>query len=546
MIPTLIPCIVETEICTISICEGMLTFFTDAVNVNSASSSAALLAEFLMALKSAVERNGVITLQCSEQAMKLSQLLQNNSGASKLMLLRDAYKDLFGKIMGRFEKGETLSDQVCIMGTAGIGKSFFRYFVLRIWLRDEIEIPFQSVLINMDEVYFVVRKDPAGNVEVTSVASDWRDMNALALLDPCSILNGKTLMFKLLVITTSSSPLTEQSKICSLSERFKLCSSYVMSLWSLKELLTINPKIDEDILRKFSFVENEITYCVPRWIFYTAEEVQLQLDDCVSHAKMDALQSWLLSDPEDRLKDHVLPFHLCVIRPGQGTRWEAYRFLSDWICEFVLKKVVTHSRPQRSQLLNMIKNPFARGLFETMFENWAFALLRKGISLSIPEIPGTEFHFSVAGHLEARKGKVQTRNKVIYRAAPGYPSIDGFGVDDQTLVFIQATVSPTHSDTEWSHIEHIVASAGKLAKSAFMVYLVPTGTTFTLPSCPTLLGHKLPFTICRGEILSDCFYKDISEKFNIRVQDSVESVGDVEARAQYLRSGRRRAGQGGN
>jgi hypothetical protein len=493
-----------------------------------------------MALKSAVEVNGVITLQCSEQALILSQLPQNNTGpSSKLMLLRESYKEMFGEIVGRFKAGEALSNQVCVMGTAGIGKSAFRYFVLRKWLRDEIDIPFQSVLINMDEVYFVVRKDPAGNVEVTSVSKDWRDMNTLALLDPCSILNGKILMYQLLVITTSASPLTEQAKICSLSERLKLCSSYVMSLWSLEELNIIKPEIDEEMLRKFSFVENDITYCVPSWFFYTAEQAQLQLDDCISQSKRDALQSWLISNPEDRVMDHLLPFRLCVIRPGQGTRWEAYRFLSDWICEFVLKHVLNLSRLQRSQFFNMINNPFARGLFGTMFENWAFASLGEEISLSIPEHPGTEFRFSEAGHLNAREGKVPTRNKVIYRAAPGFPSIDGFGLADQTLVFIQATVSPRHSDAEWSHIRHIVSSAGKLAKSAFMVYLVPTGNAFTLPSCPTLAGHKLPFTICRGEILTDGFYKEISESFNIKVQDSVESVGEVgAARAPCWRSGR--------
>ncbi len=188
---------------------------SDAVNVDQL---AVPFAEFLMTLKNAVEMNGAITLQCSEQAMKLSQLSQNNTGpSSKLMLLRESYKQIFGEIVGRFKAGETLSDQVCVLGTAGIGKSCFRYFVLRKWLRDEIEIPFSSVLINVDEAYFVVRKDPAGNVEVTAVTHDWRDMNALALLDPCTILNGKALMYKLLVITTSASPLTEQAKICSLS-----------------------------------------------------------------------------------------------------------------------------------------------------------------------------------------------------------------------------------------------------------------------------------------------------------------------------------------
>jgi hypothetical protein len=454
-------------------------------------------------------------------------------------LLRESYKKIFEEIVGKFKTRQALSDQVCVMGTAGIGKSSFRYFVLRKWLRDEIEIPFQSVLINMDEVYFVVRKDLAGNVEVTSVAHDWRDMNALALLDPCSILNGKILMYKLLVITTSGSLLTEQAKICSLSERFKLCSSIVMSLWSLEELKIIKPEIDEDILRKFSFVENGITYCVPRWFFYTDEQVQLQLYDCMSDTKRGALQSWLISKPEDRVKkDHLLPFRLCVIRPGRGTRWEAYRFLSDWICEFVLKQVVSHSRLQRSQFFNLISNPFARGLFGTLFENWAFASLSEGMSLSIPESSGIEFRFSGAGHLKARENKVQIQNNVICRAKPGFPSIDGFGRADQTLVFIQATVSPTHSDAEWSHIQHIVSSAGKSAKSAFMVYLVPTGNAFTLPSCPTLAGHKLPFTICRGEILSDGFYKEISESFNITAQDLVESVGEVGA--PYLRSGRPR------
>ena len=496
----------------------LILFFFSLVADND--KSALLFAEFLTALKSAeVDENGIIKLECSKQALKISQLPQINIGpGSKLMLLRETYKEIFGEIFDQFKHGRSMSDQVCVLGTAGIGKSSFRYFILRQWLRGEIEIQFKSVLINMDELFYVVSRDPDGNVEVTAVPKDWHDMDALALLDPCSSLNGKALMFKMLIITTSSSPLTEQAKTCSLSERFKLCSSYVMGLWTLSELKLIQPQIDDDILRKFSFVENGVVCCVPRWFFYTPKQLKQQLNDCVSHVKRNALQSWFISNPADRVMDHRLPYRLCVIRQNEETRWEAYRFLSDYVCEFVLDRVVTLSSLQRNQFLNMIMNPFARGLFGTMFENWAFTSLSEGATLVISETPIIDFRFSAAGHINARKGIVPLQDNMIYRAAPGFPSIDGCGLVKNTLLLIQTTVSPTHSDAEWTHIQHIVSSVGKDVTSALMVYLVPKGSAFTLPLCQSLNAHKIPFKVCRGEISGEDFYKTIASKFKITVQ----------------------------
>jgi ABC-type transport system involved in cytochrome bd biosynthesis fused ATPase/permease subunit len=104
-----------------------------------------------MALKSAeVDENGVVKLECSQQALMISQLPQLNTGpCSNLMLLRETYKEIHGKIFDNFKRGGSLSRQVCVLGTAGIGKSSFRYFILRQWLRGEIEIQFNSVLVNV-------------------------------------------------------------------------------------------------------------------------------------------------------------------------------------------------------------------------------------------------------------------------------------------------------------------------------------------------------------------------------------------------------------
>uniref|UniRef100_A0A7S0M1Z8 Uncharacterized protein n=1 Tax=Cryptomonas curvata TaxID=233186 RepID=A0A7S0M1Z8_9CRYP len=153
-----------------------------------------------------------------------------------------------------------------------------------------------------------------------------------------------------------------------------------------------------------------------------------------------------------------------------------------------------------------------------MFENWAFTSLSEGASLVIFETPSVEFRFSAAGHISARKGIVPFQDSMIYRAAPGFPSIDGWGLVKNTLLFIQATVSPTHSDAEWTHIQHIVSSVGKNATSALMVYLVPNGSAFTLPLCQSLNAHKIQFKVCRGEISVQDFYKTISSKFKITVQ----------------------------
>ncbi len=473
------------------------------------------------------EEKGTIRLACSTKALSTALFSQNKTGASaNFMLLRESYKEIFGDILKKFKDGEPLCNQVCVIGSAGIGKSTFRYFVLRKWLRNEIDIPFKNVLINFGEAYFLVSKDTGGKVEVKSVLSTWDDMDTLALLDPCSKLNGKAPFSALLIVTTSASPLTEQT--CTLSERLKLCSSCVMRVWTLDELKLIKPEIEDELLRKFSFVEDGITYCVPRWFFYTNKQLRHQLNDCISQVKRESLHSWFISNPLDRVMDHRLPFRLCVIRTSENSRWEAYRFLSDWICEFVLMHVVAHSSLQRSQFLNMINNPFARGLIGTMFENWAFASLTcEGASLMI-KAPSMEIRFSGAGQLNARTGHLPLQQKLLYRAATCFSSIDGCGLVGKNLVLLQMTVSPTHSNAEWNHVKHLVSSAVKLkATSALMVYLVPKDSAFTLPSCESLHNQRIPFTICRGEISGDGFYNYIAAKFQIRVQDAVESASDV-------------------
>ena len=63
------------------------------------------------------------------------------------MLLRREYQIIWDKIKSRL-KTDTPETQFVVTGTAGIGKSAFRFFVLRDWLRGDDKLGFESIVFD--------------------------------------------------------------------------------------------------------------------------------------------------------------------------------------------------------------------------------------------------------------------------------------------------------------------------------------------------------------------------------------------------------------
>jgi hypothetical protein len=298
---------------------------------------------------------------------------------------------------------------------------------------------------------------------VDQVSKEWVGMKSLGLMDPCEMVAGKENKWKLVFITTSASPLTEQAKPVSLSERRKLSYVSVMEEWPLPEFKLIHPQPDPDRRKKFTYVENEITYCVPRWFFYTDQHVIEQLNACISADKRLALRQWLISDPCDRVTDCNFPFRIVSIRKSASKSWEATRFISDSVCKFVVESAVHLAKLERAKFLNMADNPFARGLFGTMFENWVFAALINGTALTVN---GKVYEFTVQGTPNLKKVReCSLEESHIYRAEPCFPSINGCGCTKSCFLLLQVTISPSHSDAEWVHISDIVKPLNRPGKS---------------------------------------------------------------------------------
>jgi hypothetical protein len=455
---------------------------------------------------------------CDDECLSFVAFSENNNGpSSKRMLFRTEYDRIFGEAMGEFQRKASCSNSVIIVGTDGIGKSCFRFYILWKWLHsekpDDVLSTLDKVMINFGENYFVVHKDKC----VHQVTKNWVGMKSLGLMDPCEMVAGKDMKWKLVFITTSVSPLIAQAKPDSLSQRRILSYVTVMEDWPLRELKLIHPQPDPDRLKKFTYVENEITYCVPRWFFYTDQHVIEQLNACISVDKRLALRHWLISDPCDRVMDCNFPFRIVSIRKSESNSWEATRFISDSVCKFAIESALQLAKLERAKFLNMADNPFVRSLFNSMFKNWVFAALINGTALTVN---GEEYKFRVQGTPNLKRGRsdFSLAESHIYRAEPCFSSIDGCGCTNSCLLLLQVTMSPSHSDAEWIHFSDIVKQARqkKPTLKILMVYVIPKGRPFRLPNCPSVNKHGID--IVRGEMPDD-FFAFAANEFHIILTD---------------------------
>uniref|UniRef100_A0A7S0QL05 Uncharacterized protein n=1 Tax=Cryptomonas curvata TaxID=233186 RepID=A0A7S0QL05_9CRYP len=410
-----------------------------------------------------------------------------------------------------------------ILGTSGVGKSIFRWYLVWKWMRDDSDIAqfkFEDVRTNMKENFYLVEKDgTARNIPVSSVSSA---PTSLALMDPCSIVEDKSFFFKMLVVTSSPSAVVGDAGKPSLTELRKIAFLYVMKWWSVQELKMIKPDVQAKLLERFSTFDGTSTYCVPRWFFYRDEEIQGQLTGCWSNNSREAFRDFFLKESGDLHKHKGLPFRLCAIVENGPNDWKVAGFISDFVAEEVYKWAEVGAYLDRAGFLNLLDHPLGGSLIGCWYERWALECIERQESIVVSNeqlgmSPPRKKQNFVFENLEifnvdtSRRGKTQLDVKIdsgtLYKPrSKAFPSIDAYGKTAAgDLLFLQFTKALTHSPALWKDISTIArkANSQKDIKRTILIYCCPYVDEFRTPSCPDLKGKNV--IVCKGTMQSDFF-----------------------------------------
>ena len=429
-------------------------------------------------------------------------------------LIRPEYHRLLEETMSTFPGRR----QYVVTGTAGIGKSAFRFFVIREWLLNHEKdgspfSKFESVVFNIGEVYLRIEK--SGRV-VDYVRDLERDWNSICLFDPCKMLDMQdSLIFALKIVTSSPSPLLKEAKKVSINEFAKnsMTTTLVMSAWTEDEILTVSPKVDYSRLLKFSRVIDKVRYCVPRWLAMNEEsKVHEEIFRSCSEARKDALLKFVKHNRELYVRDSQMPYSLCRIELIPLVGWAATGFISDYVAKYVYEWVKDKASTDRVTFNDFLQNPFSRGLFGTVFEDWvSHSIGRRCKELQIVDGKGilkikckeTQFYAWKRfknGRVEYEK-PIKLDDSVFYKPTGGgtCPSIDGYTLHGNNLLLIQPTVALQHSMATYDTVKYLIVAARGLKSNlrVYMVYLVPKKNIkpFSIPGCPTLVAEGAKVTI---------------------------------------------------
>ena len=425
------------------------------------------------------------------------------------------------------EYGTLVEDmQVCkkrgaiVVGTSGIGKSAFRFYMMRRWLNNDEKLPktrFPKVLFNLGDKFYEM--DEGGAVqtlpEVRSLATYSEER--LALLDPCQQIAGldKSLHFNFMLVTTSASPLSgQETKTGNYKELVKALKEHqlgtvlVMHVWSYNEIKAVAPDASDELIRNFG--------CVPRWCLrddLTNEgEMTRALEENVELKDFKALYEFLKSKPLFPLaKDRCLPYKVMKIESQKGL-WGTKSFISKFVASFFVEKAQQASQHECNQLAQMMKNPFSMQAFGHMFEEWAYKKLVEGMTCTF-DAKQMKGRFSQAGtfernHVSSQKSmKPKIERGALLRAPINYGSIDMFGLIENEdakdkkwqLLMFQETVGQQHREARWNDIQNIVGACQQIAKEkekeleCLLIYLVPKDSYahFKCPECKALKENHI-------------------------------------------------------
>ncbi len=493
-------------------------------------------------MKKAIPReDGLLVIECPNEAIA-DQLGMTWSDGQVRMLARDDYKNLWTKISTRFLEHAACFRNSIVTGTSGIGKSVFRWYLVWMWLNDDLrnaKLQFNDVRVNIGEEFYLIEKDGTASRIVTNILSI-NASDSLALIDPCPFVqNRKNFPFKMTVITSSLSHVIGQVGKFSLIECSKLAIIYVMALWTLSELKIMMPHICPRRLQQFGLNIGLSTYCVPRWFSYTELAIPGFISRSWTHVSKDALRDYFLKGTEDEHTYKTFPYGLCTIEENGFNDWKVSGFISAFIAEEVYKWAKIASHLDRGSFVNLLNHPLGGGLIGTWYERWALECLELQTAVVIDDIqlnngivylPSngedlaiSRFRFeslSIVDIAVRKNGEpkydVALEPGVLYKPrSKCNPSIDAFGIietdkEPGDLILLQFTKALTHSPAFLDDLSRILELAR--AKSpqirVLLVYCTPIVEKFKSPRCKTLDGSGI--VVCKGAIDKE-FYVELTK-----------------------------------
>jgi hypothetical protein len=468
---------------------------------------------FMKALQEAVLVNDILTINCSPDVCKDMGFPPSSSSSTRFLIRKD-YQRLWAEILNEYAENAVVSRKSIVMGTVGIGKSLFRFYLIWKWLMGDQDIAglFRDIRFNLGNSFYLVQRD--GTVlEISEKICLWGSAESLVLLDPCHALSGmKDFWCKLLIITSSPSSLVGHSAACNLSQVRKLATIFVMRMWTEEEWFQFSPDTDKEHFAKFSSRERLTTYCVPRWLTYRPKDIAGQLKTSLNGENKGGLCKYLLSKANQRLMSSFLPYCLCKVRQPCFNDWEVYGFISDYVTNHILIWARIRDQVSRTNFVSLLVNPWSGGLLGHCFENWAFELLETQTELIVFDHQlGSRFQFCSMKYFQFIPRKpipciLNNDEQVLQRPDQGVmPSIGAYGVVGNTLLLLQFAVGATHSAALWADVGHIVTKARKQKQAArvLMVYVVPELRKFLIPTCASLADNDV--IVAAGQVNADFF-----------------------------------------
>ncbi len=477
-----------------------------------------------------LDAENVLTLFVDIDVARSMGIFTQDKDGNTLLLIRDEYKVLWENISCSRRKLFSDSAHAVINGTAGIGKSSFRWYLVWKWMNSDLGFEFRDIRVNSSGIYYIIESNGAAR---QVIADDFlfKANNSLALLDPCDLLKDKHVVFSMVIVTASPSSIVGQIGKWSLSEFLKLALIYVMKLWTLDEIKKVMPAIDSEILKKFSFKSGVETYCVPRWLTYEPSAIPGHIARCWTNLTQEAVKDFFLSKGGDDHKSPNLPYRLCIIVENGKNDWKVEGFISEYAASLVYKWAKIAANLTWENFISLLDHPLGGGLIGNWYERWALDSIASGLPLIVSNtlLPcaavqgGTQdtpiYYFNALEEVDVdfpqtrlRRGPVKPdvamlQGILYHPSCKVYPSIDAFGIAvSGELILLQFTKSLTHSPAEWEGICDVVSST-KEDMEVILIYCTPYVAKFRTPSCPTLdaCPTKRHVTVCKGSVDSEFF-----------------------------------------
>ena len=393
-------------------------------------------------------------------------------------------------------------------GTPGVGKTTFRYWVLRRWLLGRMKgLPeFKHMLFSVGtEDLFLLSKDDDGAVSVTSPGTPnevyprlftWSDtcLGVVEMSKPGGgIYDIPTEKCRMSLLMIVGSP----GKFSKGAECFKgaVPLPFYFRVWKKREV----SKLPTDLFTDAEEDEAEIRdRCVQyggvlRLILMSYADAQGQVQEALRRLNINTIKQ-VVNDQtgEDSEKVHRL---LKLNEDG-----EVESFISKHVARAAMQRLDGAAHEEMTQFMNTVaNNPKGRAFYGYFFEerlghdfsNGAlYLVLGDGGSLTGPK-----------NGLQHYQRKQETlKPDILYQPPACFQGIDFFILKSDDIYLLQTTVASNHTPADFTHNDHKelqrkLCKYYKLEKKKLnlhMIYVLPEeNPTFAVPSSPTECSHTV-------------------------------------------------------